>query len=167
MCPVHDTCFLFEGNSIHAHRYKLIALFYSELVGVMSSRWLDSFFLNAAQLVLQEEAASKQIPFFILNCEGSACIMGSHLAIKSDADAVDHLFELSRDVQQSERVLFIINMGNQHWVSVEIDLVDKVINCFDSMRSSLSRAGDATTGRFVLIAHTLFLLSRMPLRDCS
>lgn len=52
------------------------------------------------------------------------------------------------------KIAFMINLGNSHWVSAEVDLNSQAIAFFDSMETSLRRDNNATRLRVILFAHT-------------
>lgn len=78
MCAFGDTCFRFARSSEHFGRYERFILVRKDMVRVMSSAWLDSFFLSASLLLLQEEAVCESRPDIVLHCEESSSFLGSH-----------------------------------------------------------------------------------------
>lgn len=163
-CAFGDSCFRYTGSSRHAHRYTAICLNQNDLVPVLSKEWLDSIFLGASLLILQEEAEVKGLPFYVLLCEESRSFMGCLARPTTTAEALKHSKLLAVKIQKVSKILFLVNINNSHWVSVEVDVGRMHITIFDSMKSRPHLILHVKA-RALLFAHTLYISNHTPATD--
>lgn len=67
-------------------------------------------------------------------------------------------------IQMMTKSVFMINLGNAHWVSAEVDLNSEAITFFNSMATSLRRDNNATRLHVLPFAHSP-VVSRLPQDD--
>lgn len=66
--------------------------------------------------------------------------------------AVQQIRWLPSSIGDAKKVMGIINLGNAHWVSVDVNFVDRSIVIFDSLRSSFDSPSNITKQRVLLFA---------------
>lgn len=153
--------FQYWGPSRHADRYAALTLDLNDVLEVLSSKWMTGAFLGAATVMLQEEAEAKGLPIHVMMCEESTSFIGCQGRPRTTAAAYQQCKRLARMINKAEKVLFLVNVGNSHWMSSEVDVVKKTVTVFDSLKTSGLEL-ERIVSRIVMFAHTLFLQNHVP-----
>lgn len=161
LAPVKGLVFQYWGPSRHAERYTALTLDLNDVFEALSQKWMTSAFLGAATVMLQEEAEAKGLPVHVLMCEESTSFIGCQGRPRTTVAAYEQCKRLALMINKAEKVLFLVNVGNCHWMSSEVDVVKKTVTMFDSLKTS-GQELEHIVSRIVMFAHTLFLHNHVP-----
>ncbi|KAK1869291.1 hypothetical protein I4F81_011769 [Pyropia yezoensis] len=152
-----------HGDAAGSNLFGGCAVAFSDIILGGQREFMTNGVLDAALAEMRVHPALRLMPAYVLLTSQSASFTTCNEKRVAVDDAVRKMKEIY-DVMppaRYERILMMLNLAGQHWISAEVLLSNGTVNVFDSSDGGFKDEKDLVVARVVLFAQQLDRLRRL------